>query len=394
MPERKSIEDSWVTLAQFSSAKKKVLEADLATELEKERLRLEFAHLASEFQRWIKDKSEDVAVSHFGFNIEEVEAYQQTLSKSNSAIEAEASARKAEYTEVEGKLKHLGVKQNVYTISTLDSLATAKQLLDSAVNDRNEAFAKELARQRANDALAKEFANIAEPFVQWTVDEKDKITNSSHELEEQLKYVDTRIELKAKDGAKLADIKKLDAQIEAAGITNNRHTKLTAKDVEVIWEQYTIFLEKKRQMLQGEIERSKLRGITAEQFAEIETTFHQFDANKNGSIERNELKACLYSLGEEKSKSELEAILTKYGDGKKIQFGPFREFMITILGVSDTKEDIEKSFVLINKGSEVAHVDRMEIVMEEIDVQYVISTAPKKEPGFDYIAWTQDVFSR
>ena len=81
--------------------------------------------------------------------------------------------------------------------------------------------------------------------------------------------------------------------------------------------------------------------------------------------------------------------------------------MISILGVSDSKEDIVNSFVLINRGADVALVDNMELVMEESDVEYIKTTAPKvcltstsklntfkSGSGFDFNGWTEDVFSR
>jgi len=312
----------------------------------------------------------------------------------NSHIETQSETMKSEYTSVDGLMREFGVKQNVYTTSTLDSLERTKSQLAVALKACSDAYAKELARQRANDALCKDFANVAEPFVQWTVDEKDKITNSTVDLEDQLKYVVSRISSQSKDGAKLADVKNIDAKMEAVGITNNRYTKLTAKDVEVIWGQYTIFLDKKKKMLDGEIERNKLRGITQEQFNEIEGTFKQFDDDGSKSIDKRELKACLYSLGEEKSKSEVEAILKEFGDGTGIKFPGFREFMIKILGVSDTKEDIVNSFILLNKGEAIAVIDKMELVMEEEDVQYIKQTAPKSGAGYNYTEWTNDVFSR
>lgn len=128
----------------------------------------------------------------------------------------------------------------------------------------------------------------------------------------------------------------------------------------------------------------------------------------SGDIDKKELKACLYSLGEEKSSSEVENILkskktstcrvlttlTEYGDGKLIKYEGFKELMIDTLGVTDTKEDILKSFELINKGAEIAKEDLMELVMEAHDVQYVKETAPKVSGGYDYKSWTDDVFSR
>jgi len=68
--------------------------------------------------------------------------------------------------------------------------------------------------------------------------------------------------------------------------------------------------------------------------------------------------------------------------------------MIELLGVSDTKEDILTSFDIINRGGEVAQVSKLELVMNEHDTNYFKQTAPPAADGYDYKAWTEDVFSR
>jgi Ca2+-binding EF-hand superfamily protein len=172
--------------------------------------------------------------------------------------------------------------------------------------------------------------------------------------------------------------------------------KLTSKDVDVQWEQYQGFLSRKEKMLEEEIEHHKLRGVTQDQFNEIEKTFKQFDTDNSGNIDKKELKACLYSLGEEKSKSEIEQIMTKYGSKEVngIKYENFREFMIDLLGVSDTKDDILNSFKLINKGDEVAKVDKMEILMNNEDIGYFTKTAPAEGSAYNYKSWAESVFSR
>jgi len=258
---------------------------------------------------------------------------------------------------------------------------------------------KELARQRANDAMCKEFAGLADPFVKSIVESKNVITQSKVDLDEQLKFVNGKVAGLPKEEPKMKPISDLFAKMEAAGITNNKYTTFTAKDVEVQFEQYKSFLVKKVKMLEEEIEHHKLRGVTTEQFKEFESTFKQFDADNSGDINKKELKACLYSLGEERSRGEVDQIMQKYGskDAKfpGIKYAQFQEFMIEILGVSVTKDDIMNSFLLINKGDkQVSKVDNMEIVMEAPDITYFKQTAKTASGGYDYVAWTNDVFSR
>jgi len=215
-------------------------------------------------------------------------------------------------------------------------------------------------------------------------------------LEKQLEFVQARLDSVASEDHKLSQIRELSAKVEAAGIVNNRHTILTLKDVVVLYEQYQTFLTKKKNMLQEEIEQLKLKGITAEQLKEIDDNFKQFDANKDNVLDRKELKACLYSLGEEKTNQEIEKIMAEYGDSKTntIPANGFKEYMVRIYGDSDTKDEIIDSFRLIGRHDEAAPHDRIELIMAENDVAYFTSTAAKKDNGYDFRAWTDDVFSR
>lgn len=126
----------------------------------------------------------------------------------------------------------------------------------------------------------------------------------------------------------------------------------------------------------------------------IEENFKTFDKNKSNDIEKRELKACLYSLGEEKTKSEIEAIMAKFGKNGKLSLEQFKEFMIGVYGDNDHPDQINNGFKLINKGEDVAIVARLENVMEEEDIKYITENAPKKDKGYDYVAWTQSVFAR
>lgn len=390
------IDRMWTELGGLSKAKRDTLNGDLARELEKERLRMEFARVATEFTRWSRDSCQSLAVAHFGFTLEEVEAYESVLEKSNATLNESLQRKSTHFQDLYQAMIKAQVRDNIYTRLTLEDLAHCRSDVENALQKRTNEFRQELARQRANDALCKQFASLADPFVKRILDTKIAITESKAELEEQLRFVQASIADLPSIGTGLAPINDVFAQMEAAGIVNNRYTTLTAKDVAVQWEQYQAFLTKKERMLAEEIEHHKLRGVTPEQFSEIEANFKQFDINRNGIIDKKELKACLYSLGEEKSRAEIDQIMVKYGDKTKngISYSGFREFMIDLLGVSVTKDDILGSFALITGSDEIATLEKMDIVMEESDVDYVKKTAPPKANGYDYPVWTTDVFSR
>jgi len=288
----------------------------------------------------------------------------------------------------------MGVKENVYSNITLDDLDATKKELVQAIDERDARYKKELERQIYNDNLCKEFAGLVDPFSKAIIDEKDRISSSKEDLEAQLAYVDKQLAAMPEMDAKLEPIKALAAKMEEAGITNIRHTTLTLRDVVVQCEQFGKFLKAKRDMLAGEIENAKLKGITAEQFKEIDNMFQVFDKDHSNSLEHKELAACLYSLGEERSNKEITEIMTQYGNGKSIMYDGFKEFMIHVFGDSDTKEEVLEGFRLINRHESVANMKQMSTVQPKEDVEYITKTAPAVEGGWNFVAWVDDVFSR
>lgn len=67
--------------------------------------------------------------------------------------------------------------------------------------------------------------------------------------------------------------------------------------------------------------------------------------------------------------------------------------MFGVLGVSTSKDEIEAGFKLVNKGADYATDDKMDL-LEDDELAFIKSTAPPKGDGWDYTAWTNEVFSR
>jgi len=131
---------------------------------------------------------------------------------------------------------------------------------------------------------------------------------------------------------------------------------------------------------------------------EIEDNFRTFDKNKNDYLETNELKACLYSLGEEKTKGQIEEMIKTYGDGHKLQYQQFFELMVKVFGDLDTKDEIVYGFRLINRLPEnhppVANREKLAILLEDNYLDYIFLHAPPLQDGVDYSHWTDWMFSR
>jgi Ca2+-binding EF-hand superfamily protein len=93
---------------------------------------------------------------------------------------------------------------------------------------------------------------------------------------------------------------------------------------------------------------------------EIEAFFKQFDKDGSGRIERKELKACLFSLGEELTTAQVEAYMTQFGTGASLNLSQFRELMIHLIGVIHTQPSILASFEFIGHDAQTVRLAKEE----------------------------------
>jgi len=370
------------------------LDADLAREIEKERLRLLFANQAGEFMRWTKGLVEDFAVAHFGFNLKEVQQYANNLKQTIDASRSDAQHKVGEFKASFGAGEKLGVKDNKYTVLTLEDLATAATSLEDAISKMQAAYDAELARQIANDKLCQEFANVANPLAKKLDEIKEAITASKAALEAQLQTVKDHVAANEGDN-EIKHANEIQHKLDAAGVSENPHTHFNAAEISTRVEQYHQFLAAKQKQLDEEVSLHALRGLTKAQLAEIAAQFKQFDGNGNGRLDKTEFKACLFSLNEERTKADIQKIMAAHGDGQGITYDGFTTFMIKLLGDTDTQDEVTAGFGLLAHGNEVT-VKESELsdLFAEEEISYMKKTMKASGTGYEYKPWTVDVFSR
>jgi Ca2+-binding EF-hand superfamily protein len=280
----------------------------------------------------------------------------------------------------------------------MGDMAAAEAKINDSLKIRRKRYDVELERQRFNDNLCQKFAKIVDPLAKFIADGKEAITTAKGGLEEQLDIVVKKLATRENDGAVIAQIRELSNQMDARGITHNEHSSLTVKDIEVQWEQYKLFLQNKEKQINEEIKLAKLRGLTPDDLKEIEDNFRSFDKDNDNYLQTSELKTCLYSLGEERSKAQIEEMVVKFGDGKKLIYDQFFELMVQVLGDSDTLDEVINGFKLINRVPDgeqpVATPKKLGLVMEEEFVDYIMKNSKPLGDGVDFVQWSQWIFSR
>jgi len=261
----------------------------------------------------------------------------------------------------------------------------------------------ELQKQKdLNDKLCKEFAVAVKNFTDYLNSKKVKITgNKAEELETQLRNLLAGQSDDNQADTKLKAVADADAKLKARSITNNPHTSVSKGDCDANWSQYRLMFQKKKELLEQQIEEKKKSGLTDEQLQEIRDNFTYFDKDKTNFLERRELRACLQSLGESATPKDIQVILDKYDSDHdwKLKFDEFQQFMFTKLGDSNSKDEILESFKYLSFEKDTITEINLASVINDVSwkqrhVDYLKKEMKKKGEGYDYPTWTGEVFAR
>jgi len=360
------------------------------------KLRLEHRYgvAANDFARWLKYVSAEAETTSFGFTLDEMKAFD--LDGADSKVLDEMQTRKRTCDEAYAVLRDLGVTSNRFTHETPETLNKGIDALKAALSARRQRHSDEVSLKTTIESLCQDFANLANPFAKAIESSKDNVTNSQAELAAQLATVVGLIaSAPAEQKAGLEKLHASQAKIDHHGVNLNTFTFYTVQDLEVLSKQYLVFLAQKKTMLEDLIERKKMRGVTKEQYALFQKQFKEFDKNGNGHLDANELRQCLFSLGESRKKEEVDGVMKQYGDGKEILFDGYVEFMLNTVGDKATKEDTVAGFLKITKGEEAARMENLSDVFDAKQMEYIKNTAPRTADGrLDFRAWVDQMFSR
>eukprot|EP00045_Choanoeca_perplexa_P013592 m.154704 g.154704 ORF g.154704 m.154704 type:complete len:1268 (-) comp16395_c0_seq1:46-3849(-) len=358
-------------LTNLSAEKLVRLKADEDRETYKEGLRHDYAHAAHAMEGFVKDNvifvmdkqmSKDnlsVSVAAYGFTLQETEAFKAILESENAELMGQAKDLQEACLAISKKLADTGASTNPYTTLTDAGLEQLKGTLKVALDERMTIYHAELARKQANDQLCKDFAGQVQPLVEHMHSSMDKLAKPEGSLEQQLQVVTDAIQTATAHKANIDLVAKMEEDMKAKFINFNPHTTVTVEDLRTQLSDFNGILTYKRPLLEQEIEFKKSRGVTPAQIKEIEDFFAQFDSNNSGNIERKELKACLFSLGEELTQSEVEGYVKKFGSGGKLNMAQFRELMVHLIGVIHTRESIIASFQFIGRDDDQVRLERL-----------------------------------
>eukprot|EP00730_Choanoeca_flexa_P018668 TRINITY_DN9089_c0_g1_i3.p1 TRINITY_DN9089_c0_g1~~TRINITY_DN9089_c0_g1_i3.p1 ORF type:complete len:1244 (+),score=477.40 TRINITY_DN9089_c0_g1_i3:22-3753(+) len=394
-----AIAGDFAKLAELAAQRDTTLQELLAKETRKEELRLEYANLAADFERYCQDKIGDLGTAEqqktfFGFSLDEIEAYDSQLKQEDSGINNVVQSKQAAYAKVVDEMQQLDVKDNPYTSTTVSQLEAAAKQLAQAQEARLTLYAAELARHRENDAKCKAYADVVKPLSAQLKQLMDTAMSTAASEEEQLATINDALAKADSVKPDFAAIQSMESDIKQRGVIINPHTSVSSDDVLSQWENYMQVLEQRQPYLDNVVQYKRYRGISPEQYAEMEAIFKTYDKDSSNNINEKELRSCLFSLGEERTKKEVASYMKQYGSNGVLAFEPFRELMIMLLGDAGTVEGLHESFRLLSQGAPTITVDRLAKVLDTANVEYLQANAKQADDGLDYSDWIHDVFAR
>eukprot|EP00911_Craspedida_sp_UC1_P002721 UC1_evm2s1999 len=395
----------WDVLTAAAKAKLARLEAAQKREETKEGLRQDIALAADAMEGLIKDTCLLVAKSSsggdkqnaFGFSLADVQRTGKELKAEDEKLSSEADARQSECTALQDKLDAFGAVDNPYTAHTRETLAALRKELSGALSSRVTDYEAELARHTHNDDLCKRLAAEVDPTMAHLRSAMKELTEPKGSLEEQLAVVEAAVAKQETARDAMRALEALGAQVEAAAITFNPYTSTTAADVLAQFGNYDAVLARKIPLLKKEIEFKRLSGVSPEQMAEIESFFEKFDSDQSHQISPRELKACLFSLGEELTTAEVAAHIAKFGGGgKALNLEQFKKLMIHLTGITQDPAHIVTAFRTLARHEEVAPVSVLkEYFEEEGHRDFITDNAPKVgDDGYAYKPFVAEIFKR
>jgi actinin alpha len=389
----------WVILSETSQTRKATLEEALARLQEIENLLLEFAKRSSQFNIWLDSVDEILTDPIVVESVEAVNQLQTALdeflaSAEDKTTEFEAIGALAE------QLRGHGTAENTYSKLSYVDLTNKWNAFQALVESRKSKLATELTTQEENDAIRVEFAEKAKAFNEWINEQTaavSAVTASHKELEE--KHADA-VALNgsiASNQPQYDEVHQHNQKLEDARITDNRHTELTIEVLKLRWEKLTNLAKETEDLIQKQILAKKNTDVSPDELKEFRDCFDHFDKDRNGSLERLELDACLKSLGEDLNEQQLTRVVEDFGQDGVVLFDRFVEYMIKTRKGSDTPDNIKSSFRIMAEEKDYITEAQIRTVLPPARADYLVANMPAYpgvEGAFDYNKFTDDLYAQ
>jgi len=277
------------------------------------------------------------------------------------------------------------------TARVIDELSASESQRRSALNQR---------LREIQEKAQKKFADLANEFFNQTTNFKNLIKGLHGDLEQQLHTSQSEKEKLQHLRNQIPSIKESEDDQVKANVEVNDYTDHTTDDLSFELDQLEKLFDKTIELIRQQIAASKITGIEESKLQEFNLAFSHFDQDKDGALNRLELKSALSSLGiididfEGGDKKFEEIFKLLAGDGTSVGVEAFSSFLAEKATDRLDSKQIDESFSTISNGKPfVTQDDLRKANVDASTVEYITKHVPLTEQGYDFRGYLNKTFS-
>lgn len=398
----------WGKLKTRAEQRKTDLQAELDKQKQIQELLLTFAKKSTVFARVIED-ADDVLLDPFSVStVEEVHALQMAFDGFVGSTLNELESSLTELNELATQIKGTGHSETTYSEYDLDTLSGKWSKTQANVEQRRALLAAEATKQAENETLRVEWANAAKEFSEWVDAQESRLNEKSSSVDKN-KLEDEVAELKAlsqdlkSHHGKLDHLITLGGKVDAAGITENKHSELTLEGLKMKWDKLNSVADSTVTLLENELISKKHGNVSGDELNEFKEMFNHFDKDGDQVLTKLELKSCLQALGQDPTDAELDTVLAQQGQDREgtrvLNFDAFVTYMKKKHSSTDTADSIKDAFKVIAGDKDFVTKDDLARVLPAEKVTFLVANMPVYNGpdgsalGFDYKAYAAHLYA-
>lgn len=279
-----------------------------------------------------------------------------------------------------------------------DTLASKLDDAEASLNKYKEDLDEAIAAADAQDATMKEYAEAANA-VKATLDErKNSISDVEGEPADRIAAYDGIAAQLEEDKEALGPLEEFDA----AAAIGNPYTKESTNGLKALAKDIERSLARAKEVAEAELE-PVAQGLTPAQIEQLEQAFKEMDPEGTGKLNEEAFKTTLTAIGMVLP-DDVAAVMAKYGVDGEIDLDGVKSFMEDAFASGSTITDVKRGFETLTGHPYLAteahinqHFSEPAGMADWINGEMkrtTEGTLKEGEEGFNYVAFTDDMFTR
>ncbi|XP_055987900.1 alpha-actinin-3 isoform X1 [Sorex fumeus] len=402
--------DQWDSLGTLTQKRRVALERMEKLLETIDHLHLEFAQRAVSFNNWLDGAVEDLQDAWLVHAVEETQSL-LTAHEQFKATLPEADRERAAIMGIQAEIQKIcqtyGLRPsltNPYISLSPQDISNKWDLVRKLVPRRDQTLQEELTRQQVNEQLRRQFAaqaNAVGPWIQGMVEEVGRLAAGLlGSLEQQLAELRQREQSIIRYKSSVERLEGEHQLMQANLVFDNQHTAYSMEHIRVGWERLLATLARTINEVENQLLTRDAKGLSQEQLNELRASFNHFDRKRKGTMEPDDFRACLISMGYDLGEAEFARVMTVLdptGTGV-VTFQAFIDFMTRETAEMDTAEQVVASFKILAGDKNYISPEELRRELPAEQAEYCIRRmTPYKGSGapagaLDYVAFSSALY--